>query len=279
MLKRLKVCYSRQKLGCISQYIIGVSLLLAIFADCVFAQTSQVAEDVQGRSFFYQFIVAGGPIVWFVLIPMSLFTVYLLVDMCLTIRVSRLVPDSACERIVKLFTQFPPAQLPVRLSESDDLLSKSALRVIDKTQNMGGDLNNIHEIGADALYEQAQPMLRRVEWCNVIGNVAPMVGLFGTVYGMIRAFNILGLSGGQPPADKLASAIGVALITTLWGLLIAIPALVMCGIFRSRLEAIMGHAAIEFEKVLAKIAMTAKKNNRIEKTPKPEPLLRPKVEI
>ena len=98
MLKGLKVCYSRGKTGCISRYIVGLLLFLAIFADCAFAQTGQVLENVQGRSFFYQFIVAGGPIVWFVLIPMSLFTVYLLVDMCLTIRVSRLVPDSGSVR-------------------------------------------------------------------------------------------------------------------------------------------------------------------------------------
>jgi biopolymer transport protein ExbB len=279
MLKGLKICYSQRKIGCISLCIAGMVLFLAMFADCAFAQGEQVVENVGGRSFFYQFIVAGGPIVWFVLIPMSLFTVYLLVDMCLTIRVSRLVPDSACERIVKLYTKFPAAQLPVRLSESDDLLSRSALRALEKIQNTSSDLQDIHEIGAEALYEQSHPILRRVEWCNIIGNVAPMVGLFGTVYGMIRAFNILGLSGGQPPADQLASAIGVALITTLWGLLIAIPALVMCGIFRSRLEAIMGHAAIELEKVLANISTIEKRNRRMQKKSKTQTLLQTKVEL
>lgn len=253
--------------------------VILVFADYAFADGDPAERIEGGRSFFYQFIIAGGPIVWFVLIPMSLFTVYLIADMYLTIRVGKLVPDSACKRIMEITKKFPAAQLQVRLSEWDDLLSRSACRAIEKMQNLGSGVQNIHEIGAEALYEQSQPMLRRVEWCNVVGNVAPMVGLFGTVYGMIRAFNVLGLSGGQPPADKLATAIGIALITTLWGLLIAIPALTICGIFRCRLEAIMTHAAIELEKVLAVAAAGANRPKRKESRPKVEPVTTPRVEV
>jgi biopolymer transport protein ExbB len=252
---------------------------ILVFADHALADAGSADQVQQGRSFFYQFIIAGGPIVWFVLLPMSLFTVYLIADMYLTIRVGKLVPDSACRRIMEISKKFPAAQLPVRLSEWDDLLSRSACRAFEKMQHLAPGAGNIHEIGAEALYEQSQPMLRRVEWCNVIGNVAPMVGLFGTVYGMIRAFNVLGLSGGQPPADKLAAAIGIALITTLWGLLIAIPALAICGIFRCRLEAIMTHAAIELEKVLAVASAGTNRPKRKTSRPKIETVSPPRVEV
>ena len=82
-----------------------------------------------------------------------------------------------------------------------------------------------------------------------------MVGLFGTVFGMIKAFNILGIAAGQPRPDQLAAAISIALITTFWGLLVAIPALVMHGIFRARLEEIADEAAVELENLFRQITL------------------------
>lgn len=229
---------------------------VVVFGDTAFAADSATTDS--GRSFFSQFILSGGPIVWFVLMPMSMLTVYLIADMFITIRPGKLIPAGRADEIIQLSGSFPAVQLPVRLSENNDLLSGAVARTIEKMRNLGTGAN-IHETGAEALFEQAQPLVRRIEWCNVIGNVAPMVGLFGTVYGMIKAFNVLGLSAGQPPADKLASAIAIALITTFWGLAIAIPALVICGVFRSRVESIVTHAAVQLEKVLAQIDLDAKK--------------------
>ena len=66
---------------------------------------------------------------------------------------------------------------------------------------------------------------RHVEILNVIGQVSPMVGLFGTVYGMILAFQSIVASGGNADPVLLAGGIGTALVTTFWGLVVAIPAL------------------------------------------------------
>ena len=243
---------------------VGTSIL-SLFALCggVFAgQTDSVTTADESRSLFYQFVVAGGPIVWFALIPLSVLTVYLIAEMFITIRKSKLMPTGCGDLIIDLCSKFPIVQIPVRLQGRDDLLSRAVGRTIEKLQNAKSSVN-VQEVGAEALYEQASPLLRRAEWCNMIGNVAPMVGLLGTVYGMIKAFNVLGLSAGQPAPDKLASAIGVALITTFWGLAIAIPALVVCGVFRNRIEGIAGEVAIELERVLGQISFKPRK--RIEK--------------
>jgi hypothetical protein len=80
-----------------------------------------------------------------------------------------------------------------------------------------------------------------------------MVGLFGTVFGMIQAFNLLGIAEGRPAFDQLAGAISVALVTTFWGLMVAIPALVCYSIFRSRIEAYIGEAAVETDVLLGQL--------------------------
>ena len=89
---------------------------------------------------------------------------------------------------------------------------------------------------AQASEERAVHRLRRIEPLNIIGNVAPMIGLFGTVYGMILAFREIVAAGGAPDPVGLAAGIGTALVTTFWGLIVAIPALAVYAVLRNRLD-------------------------------------------
>jgi hypothetical protein len=110
------------------------------------------------------------------------------------------------------------------------------------------------EIAAENLQEQGLKLLRKAELCNLLGNVSPMVGLFGTVYGMIEAFNQLGISQGQPKAGDLAHGISIALVATYWGLLVAIPSLFFSGIFKVKVEGLIAEAAVEVEALLEQLS-------------------------
>src|SRR4030042_533297 len=85
-----------------------------------------------------------------------------------------------------------------------------------------------------------------------------MVGLFGTVVGMIKLFKVSATSGGHPEASQLADGISVALVTTFWGLLIAIPALALHGVFANRIETLANDAVIEAEKIIPEIRHSLK---------------------
>jgi biopolymer transport protein ExbB len=78
-------------------------------------------------------------------------------------------------------------------------------------------------------------MFRKVEYMNIIGNLGPLLGLLGTVYGMIIAFNDLGRGGGEAAGDAggLARGISLALVNTLLGLGVAIVGLLFFGICRN----------------------------------------------
>jgi biopolymer transport protein ExbB len=80
----------------------------------------------------------------------------------------------------------------------------------------------------------------QVNYLSVIGVVTPMIGLLGTVTGMIRAFSTLGASGIGDPAS-LSGAIGEVLVATASGLVIAIPAFGMFYFLRSRTITAMHH--------------------------------------
>lgn len=88
-----------------------------------------------------------------------------------------------------------------------------------------------------------------IQYLNVVATVAPMIGLLGTVSGMIGAFDTMA-AGGMGRPELLAGDIGEAMITTAAGLIIAIPALVAYFVFRDRLNRCVREAAVAAGAVL-----------------------------
>jgi biopolymer transport protein ExbB len=225
-------------------------LIFAAFAGDVLAGTD-AAES--GRTFYRQFFIAGGPIVWLVLLPMSVAAVYLAIDLQISTRRKRLLPAGIASDIATDAVLHSRTLLLTKLSGRTDLISRAILRAIEQARQMGGNAHTIRQFAAEALQERGMQLMRKAQWCQIIGSVAPMVGLFGTVYGMIRAFNLLGQGTEGPRYELLAEAISIALVTTFWGLLVAIPALFLYGFFQTRIETILSEASIETEAVLGRI--------------------------
>jgi biopolymer transport protein ExbB len=105
--------------------------------------------------------------------------------------------------------------------------------------------------------EVAVRRFRRLEWLNVLGQVSPMIGLFGTVYGMIVAFQTIAGTGGNADPVMLASGIGTALVTTFWGLLIAIPALSAYAAIRNTVDAATLECVRRVERTIARFRAAA----------------------
>ncbi|MHC4992195.1 MAG: MotA/TolQ/ExbB proton channel family protein, partial [Planctomycetota bacterium] len=105
-------------------------------------------------------------------------------------------------------------------------------------------------------------MLRRIEYLNVLGQVSPMIGLFGTVYGMILAFHAIVQTGGNADPILLAGGISTALTTTFWGLVVAIPALAGYAIVRNRVDAYTTEATLVAEDLLNNFRPRANQRGR-----------------
>ncbi len=90
----------------------------------------------------------------------------------------------------------------------------------------------MQEAGSD----ESMKMEHRLSHLALIGTLSPMIGLFGTVHGMIRSFYEIANGGGTPDANKLADGISTALLTTLFGLAIAIPAIAGYNILRNLIQ-------------------------------------------
>jgi biopolymer transport protein ExbB len=107
--------------------------------------------------------------------------------------------------------------------------------------------------------EENMKLDHRLSYMALIGTISPMIGLFGTVHGMIDSFWEIATGGGTPDADKLAEGISTALLTTLIGLGIAIPAIAAYNILRNRVQRLVLEVGITSEELMARFESLDKK--------------------
>jgi biopolymer transport protein ExbB len=100
--------------------------------------------------------------------------------------------------------------------------------------------------------EENMKLEHRLSYMALIGTISPMVGLFGTVHGMIASFSVIANSESQPKASDLAAGISTALFTTLLGLFIAIPAIAAYNILRNRISRLVLEVGILSEGLMSR---------------------------
>ncbi len=135
----------------------------------------------------------------------------------------------------------------VRLDEfvrRDDAFVSVVLRAASDALHRGADERSARESAELIASEQAANWFRKLEPLNIVGNLGPLLGLAGTVWGMILAFSALSSTGGQASPVLLSAGIAKALFHTLLGLLLAVPALTVFGFYRQRVDRLCTRAMI-----------------------------------
>ncbi|MEM7457074.1 MAG: MotA/TolQ/ExbB proton channel family protein [Planctomycetota bacterium] len=108
--------------------------------------------------------------------------------------------------------------------------------------------------------EETMKMDHRLSYLALIGTLSPMIGLFGTVHGMINSFYGIAVGGGSPDPNVLADGISRALITTLIGLLIAIPAIAAYNILRNRVQRLVLEVGSTSDSLMGRFEKVGKKD-------------------
>jgi len=107
--------------------------------------------------------------------------------------------------------------------------------------------------------EQAMKLEHKISYVSLVGALAPMFGLLGTVDGMVSAFMIIAKSATAPKPNELAIGISQALITTLIGLWLAIPAIACFALFKNWLQKLTGDVDTEAMRLMSRFANMGKK--------------------
>lgn len=216
----------------------------------------QAAPDQSGDSFASAFFVSrrivpgseekkieilGSLIIWFLLL-LSITSIGLIGYMSLTNQRKSILPRGVADQLRALVDagKYRDAMdLAVREQSFFSRILYASLR--EASHGYGAMVRALEQASDEFTTER----LRRIEYLNVLGQVSPMIGLFGTVYGMILAFQAIVIAGGNADPVLLAGGIGTALTTTFWGLVVAIPALAGYAIVRNKIDALTAEATLE----------------------------------
>lgn len=201
-------------------------------------------DDLQ----FFDFFVRKGGYITMGLIALSLVTVSLIVEHFASIRRATMLPVEATQHIKGLIEEKKYLEAIQFSAEEPSMMGSVINAGLLEASNGYAAMERAVE---ETLEERAARLMRKTEYLSVIGNVAPMIGLFGTVYGMILLFASIHQAAAFPPPRVVADKIAVALITTFWGLLIAIFALSFFAIFRNRIDVLTAECALAADRILS----------------------------
>lgn len=190
-----------------------------------------------------------GPLYTVVFLFMSIALVALFVMNLLAARRDTLVPQELIDGFEEKLNEkkFQEAYDVARGDESvlGQVLSAGLAKL---SKGYDKAIEGMQEVGE----EESMKLEHRLGYMALIGNLAPMVGLLGTVQGMISSFQVIALGGSTPKPSELAAGISTALFTTLVGLLIAIPAIAAYNILRNRVARLLLEVGVTSENLMSR---------------------------
>lgn len=170
----------------------------------------------------------------------------IVVERLMTLRTKNFVPPKLPDAVLKASRAGDGAKIVALCKKQPSTYSEALLFAMDHRDSKPDDLSNgirdIASAGIEAEYEKLAGL-------SLIAATAPLLGLLGTMIGMIESFQLVALFGDEGGASLLADSIAKALITTAVGLIIALPSLFMHHFFKRRLQDITR----ELEKALTAI--------------------------
>ena len=183
------------------------------------------------ETYFQRYVIEGGVMMIF-LIPCSFFAVWFIFQGLINLRRSRIVPQNLLDRAegVKSSKEFEDFMKAL-------INSASSLGNIFQGLFRGNSASATHisdEEVVDAIDDEISRLYHKNNQLAAIYTVSPLLGLLGTILGMMKTFYVFALSEEHSIA-QLSKGINEALVTTMWGLMIAIPAYVALYFFRQRL--------------------------------------------
>ncbi len=220
----------RSRFGSLALRGLPLTVALTLVSSPLFAQEEAEAPAEVSLS-IGELIADSGPFGW-AIIALSVVALAVIIENFVSLKREKLAPPELIDEIQALFDegQFQEA-MELCENEPSFLTRVCGAGVAKIGQPFAVLEKSIEEMGD----EEAVKLHQKVGWLSLIANVAPMMGLLGTVSGMVLAFKTIAASGGQANPAELAGGISQALLTTLFGLLVAIPVTAAFAYLRNNL--------------------------------------------
>lgn len=166
------------------------------------------------------FAYKNAGLIGYLIIVMSVVALALVIENFMTIKREKLAPPDVLDELEALFDgqQFQDA---VELCEQEKTYLTNVVGA--GLSKLGHSFETMQTSLREMQTEESVKLFQKIGWLSLISAIAPMMGLFGTVTGMFVTFSSIAAAGGSVSPAQLAGGIKMALITTIFGLTVAIP--------------------------------------------------------
>ena len=216
---------------------------------------STSTDEDEGQSFLTWLWNANG---WFfgpIFLLLSFVMIALVIMNILQVRRDVLLPTAFIEEFEQKLAD-KDYQGAFETAKGDDSFISRVLGAGLSKLNRGYNeaIEGMQEVGED----ENMSLEHRLSYLALIGAIAPMFGLMGTVYGMIQSFEKIATAKTSPAPSELAGGISIALFTTLEGLGIAIPAMIAYSLLRNRVSRFVLEVGIISEGLMSRFSDVGK---------------------
>ncbi len=212
-----------------------LGLILVVFAGSLACAGVAYAQDDEGpkkkEMTLFDTFMAGGTI-GMCIVAINVVTLALAIEYGVMWRRDKLIPPEILGELEVLFED-EEYEEALELCEAEPSWLANCVGAAIPKMSVGYD-----EMMGAAMYQNDYETLKchqKNGWIAIACNVAPMLGLLGTVQGMIQAFQKIATSVGAPSPAELADSIGLALVTTFEGLVVAIPFVTVFQFFKNKI--------------------------------------------
>ncbi len=213
--------------------ILFVWSTLCVVDNCWAQQPNGVVKPKE-ISFLYWLLQVSGPI-GILIFALSVYFVAVAFKQAFELRLSVAAPPEVVDLANKLIEEKKPKELMALVNDDDSYFSRALVAGISDLRFGIDEAREKLDRKAESLTVQ---MERSISILAVIGTLGPMIGLLGTLKGMISSFSVIAISGVALDAGKVAEGISEALVITFEGVLLSVPAIFLYSIFRNRISQI-----------------------------------------
>ena len=204
------------------------------------------ATSKQGIGQLFSLIWTHRDPIFYTIVALSIAGITFIIQGFISNRSAVFMPDDTTNRIREMIQARQFREL-IEFTETDPSFVSRAVNPALKRAPSWAAMKEAMET---SIAEQTAEQFRKIEYLNIIGNLGPLLGLLGTVLGMIYAFQAVAESGGQANMSVLTAGIAVALAHTFMGLFLAVPCLAAFGVLRTIVDRLTTRGALVAEELL-----------------------------
>lgn len=232
-----------------------------------------LAQDASASSKSLVDYILAGRSVGFVIVGLSLVAVGLVIAQLVRVRMARLAPTYVQSNLDALLARrdVKTALAFCQDPENDSFMTRVFGSALARCARSPFGFLELKSALEEAGQQETNRLYRATDGIGLIASIAPMLGLLGTVVGMVGAFETIGLTAGVTRPDQLAGNISQALITTVMGLIVAIPTTAAFTYLRNRIDSFVAQIAETIEAIASHLESDSSSGPPPARAPVPQP--------